>query len=183
MTTGSVSGRMVDSAKEDWGALDINDPYTLSDVQRRTYQNERTLSVWKWIAISAIHPETDGQRKDRMEFHPPGSPHMGGCWERLVGSVKRALKNTLKERAPKEEVLQMLFAEAEYSINTRPSTHVSDDPNDEWSLTPNDFLGLGCGNVRETHGSPGTNTLFSDADRLRRQWRFSQWLANHFWKR
>ncbi|XP_043485171.1 uncharacterized protein LOC122513009 [Leptopilina heterotoma] len=121
--------------------------------------------------------------KIEWKFIPPGSPHMGGCWERLVGSVKRALNNTLKERSPREEVLQTLFAKAEYSLNSRPLTHVSDDPNDERSLTPNDFLGLNPGAIRETYGAPGVATLFSDADKLRKQCRYSQWLANHFWKR
>ena len=39
---------------------------------------------------------------DRIEWHfiPPGSPHMGGFWERLVGSAKRALEATMKEQAP-----------------------------------------------------------------------------------
>jgi transposase InsO family protein len=36
---------------------------------------------------------------------PPSAPFMGGCWERLVRSVKTALSATLTQRAPSEEVL------------------------------------------------------------------------------
>ncbi|XP_043482111.1 uncharacterized protein LOC122511116 [Leptopilina heterotoma] len=120
---------------------------------------------------------------EKIDWHfiPPGSPHMGGCWERLIGSVKRALNVSLKERAPREEVLQTLFAEAEYAINNRPLTYVSDDPGDNRSLTPNDFLGLKPAAARQGRG-PGMLTA-SDGEALRRQWRYSQWLANQFWRR
>ena len=80
--------------------------------------------------------------KIEWNFMPPGSPHMGGCWERLMCFVKRALNTKHKERAPREEVLQTLFADIEYSVNSRPLTHVSDDPRNERSLTSNNFLGL-----------------------------------------
>jgi len=77
-----------------------------------------------------------------IEWHfiPPSAPHMGGAWERLVRSVKVALEATLKERSPKEEVLQTLLVEAEFSVNSRPLTHVSLDPADMEALTPNHFL-------------------------------------------
>ena len=45
-------------------------------------------------------------------------------------SVKTALESTLREQAPREELLQTLFAEAEYSVNSRSLTQVSDDPED-----------------------------------------------------
>lgn len=121
--------------------------------------------------------------KIKWHFLPPASPHMGGCWERLIGSVKRTLSVTLKELAPKEEVLQTLFANGEYSVNSRPLTHVSDDPRDNRSLTPNDFLGLTPGKMRDTHGPPGLLNFFTGGDALRKRCRYSQWLANQFWRR
>ena len=56
---------------------------------------------------------------------------MDGAWERLVRSVKVALRATLNEHAPSEEVLRTLLEEIEYCINSRPLTHVSVDPRDE----------------------------------------------------
>ncbi|CAG7723782.1 unnamed protein product [Allacma fusca] len=110
-------------------------------------------------------------------FVPPGSPHMGGSWERLVRSVKVSLEATLKERAPRGDVLHTLFTEAEFVVNSRPLTFVSLDPKDKESLTPNHFL-IGPEN---SCGPPG---VFEDADlRLRKQWRFTQRLADHFWCR
>jgi len=111
------------------------------------------------------------------KFIPPSAPHMGGAWERLVRSVKVALGSTLNERSPKEEVLQTLFVEAEYIVNSRPLTHVSLDPDDLEALTPNHFLlGSSSGNV-----VPG---VFTDSDlHLRKLWRQGQRLADCFWRR
>ncbi|XP_059054651.1 uncharacterized protein LOC131848728 [Achroia grisella] len=53
------------------------------------------------------------------KFIPPASPFMGGCWERLVRTVKTALLTTLKERAPKEEVLHTFLLEAEALVELR----------------------------------------------------------------
>ena len=65
----------------------------------------------------------------RIEWHfiPPAAPHMGGSWERMVKSVKTALRVTLKERAPKEDDLLTFMTEAENLVNSRPLTKVSED--------------------------------------------------------
>ena len=39
------------------------------------------------------------------KFNPPGAPHHGGPWERLVPSVKRVLSGFLGSRRVTEEVL------------------------------------------------------------------------------
>lgn len=110
-------------------------------------------------------------------FNPPSAPHMGGSWERMVKSVKTSIKAVLKEQVPREETLQTIFAEVENIINNHPLTHVSTDPNDPESLTPNHFLIGSAGNVP----IPGT---FTDEEfSLRKQWRKAQRMADQFWKR
>ncbi|XP_065178343.1 uncharacterized protein LOC135808982 [Sycon ciliatum] len=110
-------------------------------------------------------------------FNPPLAPHMGGSWERLVRAVKIAMKSVMKERVVTEEVLATVFAEAEQLVNSRPLTHVSVDPDDEESLTPNHFL---IGSSSAT-GRPG---VFVDADlSLRKHWRIAQKITDEFWKR
>lgn len=108
------------------------------------------------------------------KFIAPGAPNQGGAWERLVRSVKVALTATLSERAPKEEVLRTLLAEAEHTVNARPLTHVSVDPNDPEALTPNHFL------LGSSAGLPHTGPC-EEADR--RTWRATQALADRFWRR
>ncbi|XP_061724327.1 uncharacterized protein LOC133530432 [Cydia pomonella] len=110
-------------------------------------------------------------------FIPPASPHMAGAWERIIRSIKTTLKVTLKERAPREEVLLTLLAEAENMSNSRPLTHVSVEPDYPEGLTPHHFL-LGTSSNLPLMGS------FDDTDFfLRRQWRISQRLADMYWSR
>lgn len=107
------------------------------------------------------------------------APHMGGAWERLVRSVKKALHNTLKERAPGEETLLTALAEAEYTVNSRPLTHVTADPEEEEPLTPNHFLiGSASGRPHLAHFKPQEEEVC-----LRQQWRIAQQLADMFWRR
>jgi hypothetical protein len=69
------------------------------------------------------------------------------------------------------------MAEAEFMVNSRPLTFVSRDAEDPESLTPNHFL-LGKDYRVAAVGA------FNDTDLiLRKQWRISQRLADHFWKR
>ncbi|XP_037302768.1 uncharacterized protein LOC115450881 [Manduca sexta] len=65
------------------------------------------------------------RRAIRWRFIPPGAPFMGGAWERLVRSVKTALTTVLHEQRPHEETLSTLLAEVEFTVNSRPLTHVS----------------------------------------------------------
>ncbi|KAL0832560.1 hypothetical protein ABMA28_000762 [Loxostege sticticalis] len=113
----------------------------------------------------------------KWSFISPASPHMGGCWERLVRSTKTALRSTLKERAPREEILQTLLAEIEAMINSRPLTHVAVDPRDPVALTPNHLL-LGTASNTTRLGT------FSERDLCtKKQWRIVQALADLFWRR
>jgi hypothetical protein len=113
----------------------------------------------------------------RWYFNPPAAPHMGGSWERMVKSVKVALGDTLSRKNLHEEVLNTLLIEAEHTVNSHPLTHVPDDPNDPEALTPNHFL-IGKSSNLQPNGEFCENDLFG-----RKQWRITQTLAEHFWKR
>lgn len=111
-------------------------------------------------AIKEIDYDTIEQemtsRGIKWRYIPPSTPHIGGSWERLVRSVKLALGVTLKSRAPKEEVLSTLLAEAENVVNSRPLTHVSVDHCEEESLTLNHFL------ISSSSGAPVTGKFTND---------------------
>ena len=74
------------------------------------------------------------------KFNPPGAPHFGGIWERLVRSFKKAMFAILGNRRLTLPVLTTTMCLDEQTLNARPLTPVSDDPEDLESLTPNHFL-------------------------------------------
>ncbi|XP_043233923.1 uncharacterized protein LOC122387633 [Amphibalanus amphitrite] len=110
-------------------------------------------------------------------FNPPDGPHMGGCWERLVASVKRAVRVVIGRGCVSDEVLATVIAEVEFMLNSRPLTYVSTDTGDPLALTPNHLL-LG----RDDPCLPPS--LFSnESSNLRRRWKQAQQIAEHFWRR
>lgn len=110
-------------------------------------------------------------------FNPPTAAHMGGVWERMIRSVKECLNFTLKNHVPSDEVLRTFLAEVEHSVNSRPLTHVSLDPDSQEALTPNHFLfGTSSGTVRLRQYEAGEKCL-------KKQWHQAQHLADAFWHR
>lgn len=111
-------------------------------------------------------------------FNPPASPHMGGCWERMVRSVKGVLSKLLKEKSPKDNTLRSLLCEIEDVINMRPLTYIALENDSDDVLTPKHFL-----NAFFRHAPPEPGE-FSEHDLTsRKQWRFVQELTNHFWRK
>ncbi|XP_055542840.1 uncharacterized protein LOC129728427 [Wyeomyia smithii] len=110
-------------------------------------------------------------------FLPPLSPHMGGCRERLVGTVKRNLMTILPPHKLSDEMLRNALTEIENLVNSRPLTHVPIDNDSAPALTPNHFL------LGSSDGTKPLCTLEDSGTMLRRCWRTSQILANQFWRR
>ncbi|XP_053947714.1 uncharacterized protein LOC128856436 [Anastrepha ludens] len=112
-------------------------------------------------------------------FNCPANPSEGGIRERMVQSVKRVLRHSLKEKAPREHVLQSFLIEAENIVNSRPLTHLPISPDEDEPLTPNHFL-IGVGNIPKT---PTANSPGEKIPLLRKQWLIARSLRDAFWKR
>ena len=80
------------------------------------------------------------QKKIVWKFNPPGAPHFGGIWERLVQSCKRVMIAFLDNRSLTDELLSATMCLIEHTLNARPLTAKSDDPEDLTALTTNHFL-------------------------------------------
>ncbi|XP_058837537.1 uncharacterized protein LOC131693614 [Topomyia yanbarensis] len=111
-------------------------------------------------------------------FNPPGTPHMGGIWERMVRSVKEALKVLDDGWKLTDEILSTSLAEAEDMINTRPLTYVPQDDDGEEAITPNHFL---RGKVTNLDMLLDGSVDF--AETLRNVYKRSQYIANKMWER
>lgn len=114
----------------------------------------------------------------QWKFNPPAAPHMGGSWERLVGTVKRVLSQIMPTtRLPTEELFHASLLEAENIVNARPLTFVALSNEDAEALTPNHFL------IGSSNGLPSPGRFDSSEIVSRKLWRKSQVIANLFWKR
>lgn len=106
----------------------------------------------------------------------PGSPHMGGAWERLIRCVKRVLNVTVNDKILNFEVFNALVIEAENIINSRPLTDVCLDDDVQEALTPNHFLKV------PTSWTPRRGEIV-DIRNLPKQLRILQQLRHSFWVR
>ncbi|XP_073230048.1 uncharacterized protein [Porites lutea] len=100
-----------------------------------------------------------------------------GVWESLICSSRTALKGILGESLVEEDVLATVLTEVEATLNSRPLCAVSDDPNDLQPLTPNHLL------LQRTVSSSPPGTFVKEDMLLRKKWRQTQILADHFWRR
>ena len=74
------------------------------------------------------------------QFIVPRAPFWGGWWERLVRSVKSALRKSLGTHSLAKKELETVLCEVEQSINSRPLTPTSEHPGEPGPLTPAHFL-------------------------------------------
>ena len=116
--------------------------------------------------------------KERIQwvFNSPAAPHMGGVWERLVRSCKKALNVVLQNQVLTDEVLLTAITEVGSLVNSRPLTEVSSDADDLEALAPNHFLiGRATPNL-----PPG---IFADKEiSSQKRWRQAQVITTHIWK-
>ena len=131
-----------------------------------------------WDEINKVKVGQAARKLDiEWDFNTPLASHEGGVYERMIRTVRRVLEGMISRYTRlTDDVLQTLFCQVEYIVNSRPITKVSDDPLDASALCPNQLLILG-GHAAFPVGA------FSDTDKFRRQWRYTQYLADEFWNR
>ena len=84
--------------------------------------------------------KTLGSEGPEWRFIAPRAPWWGGWWERLVGTVKSALRKTLGRRRLCRRELETVLHEVESCVNSRPLTFVGDELDSGRQLTPSQFL-------------------------------------------
>lgn len=109
-----------------------------------------------------------------FHFTPVYAPNFGGIWEAAVKSAKYHLKRIAGNTSLTFEELATLFAQIEAIMNSRPLTHLSENPNDLAPLTPGHFL---VGRSLMSLPSPEVKALSVN------RYQLIQRLRQHFWSR
>ena len=139
-----------------------------------------------WGDVKALQEKEESRNylamnKIKWKFIAERAPWWGGMYERLVRSFKEPLKKILGKNTLTAEEMTTLLKEIEAMVNSRPITHLSDDPLEPRPLTPFHFLigrnGLGVPEVS------GGDSIQSSKIKLTRILRFKENLLNLFWKR
>ena len=111
------------------------------------------------------------------------SPWMGGFYERLIGTVKRALRKSIGRLSLNLIQLHTVLLEVEAMVNSRPLVYVSDEI--EEILTPAHFLSLSATlslpQVADDADPEFLNQM-SSAGQLLNIWRTGQKRLDGFWK-
>ncbi|XP_055609919.1 uncharacterized protein LOC129756897 [Uranotaenia lowii] len=116
-------------------------------------------------------------RNTKWCFIPPGAPHMGGAWERMVRSIKLAMSDAYNENLDDERLLTLLI-EAEFIVNCRPLTYLPLGSAEQEALTPNHLL---LGNSTGVHQPEARGVC--DRKLLSHSWDVLQKQISSFWKR
>ena len=143
--------------------------FTAADKELRAEMDAWNLSAQPEMRLTGV----------QWTFNPPVAPHRGGVWERLVQSAKRHLTFVLQQDNLHIETFATVLAQAEMAMNSRPITHVGDEPGIH-ALRPLDFL---CPGVYASSGCDIVPPTPPDVEALRYTWRQSRALADSFWKR
>ena len=119
----------------------------------------------------------------KWTLNPPHASHMGGVWERKIGSIRRVMEATFAlagNRTFTYDEFTTILAEAADVVNNTPLWAVSADPNDPLPLTPNHLL-------RPQDGDPRLfQEEYDESDLMRYgklRYRKVQYLVEHFWFR
>lgn len=153
----------------------------------RSDRGTNFIGAAKELKVNVINVEEEhlhtflNEQRTTWIFNPSHSSHMGGVWERMIGTTRRILDAILLDygsRSLTHEVLTTFLAEASSIINSRPLVPVSTDPENPLVLSPSTLLTQKTGNK---------DVIFADHENknelLQTQWRRVQHLASIFWKR
>ena len=136
--------------------------------------------ILRKLTSTKLNPKLNNwilEEKIKWNFNPPGAPHHGGLWEATVKSMKQHLRKTIGKQILTYEEFLTLLCQIEASLNSRPLTPISNDPNDVSALTPGHFM----------IGTPLTAVPDQDMKNEKittlRRWQLTQQMYQTFWKR
>ena len=125
------------------------------------------------------------EKKVQWVFNLERTPWWGGLFERMVRSIKRCLKKTIRGAKLTYEELMTVTVEVEMILNSRPLSFVSSEDVDEL-LTPSHLLHgqrlLNLPDSVNTRDLSDPDFEMSSTDLSKRMSHLSN-VMNHFWYR
>lgn len=141
---------------------------------------KEVTQLWETIRDPQVK-NTFANHKIEWKFILQRAPWWGGFYERLIRSVKLALKKTLGQQCVTRDELVTLLTEVEAVINSRPLTYVFNDSQEPEPLTPAHFL---TGNRLTSVPCPTSSELCRfQHPHLHNLWAKRQDLLETFWRR
>lgn len=138
--------------------------------------------LWKVMEQDDFQDFIANQRIS-WKFIVEAAPWWGGWWERLVGTVKTALRKVLGRSCLCSEELSTILTEIEAVLNSRPLTYSENDASDPVAITPAHFL---VGQPLTTLPEAMTKSdemSTHDGNECRRRFQHQQKMTEDFWKR
>ncbi|XP_064479343.1 uncharacterized protein LOC135392568 [Ornithodoros turicata] len=124
---------------------------------------------------------TSHDRRCSVEIHRGKSRLVEWVYERLMGSRKLALKKTIGAKFLSAHELTMYLCETEAVLNSRPLTHLYDEPQEPVPLRSASFLaGRRLTTLPNLTGPEVTNIAHNQQ---RKSWSDRQMVLATFWKR
>ena len=123
--------------------------------------------------------------KCEWRFIPARAPWFGAIWERLIGTMKAALRKVLGRALVTVEELSTILVEIEASMNDRPLTYVTTELDDINAITPS--LLIRGRNLKAFHKPCSvedvTDPTFATRQHLMERVEYITQLSSHLWKR
>lgn len=139
--------------------------------------NKELSQLWKSMRNPAALDFISDARIE-WKFIVERAPWWGGFYERLVGSTKLALKKAIGSRCLSFDELATVLSEVEAVLNSRPLTHLYDEPGEPEPLCPSFFL---TGKRLTTLPSVGCRDENIDIS-LHKLWTRRQLAIKAFWR-
>ena len=142
--------------------------------------------VWKQVFNDKNVLSYVAEEKIEFSFIPELSPWSGGFYERLIGSVKKAMRKCVGRKILTFDEFLTLAHETEAVINSRPLVYVHNDPESGYFLSPSSFLlpNRKCGTpeLEPDTADPDYQLKYDSASSLINKWKSRQKELNAFWK-
>ncbi|XGW29675.1 hypothetical protein V3C99_009042 [Haemonchus contortus] len=128
-------------------------------------------------------------RRIQWLFNPPGAPWMGGAWERLVGSVKRAFTKSIGRRKLSHAELYTVVTQIEAILNTRPLTVLDPSNIEDIPIRPVDFLqsslkyNLTTVDGQEDQDPSFDPTLIQTVEQAKQALKHVEMITTRFWEK